>query len=83
MDHPVRGLDLALHIPSGMRARGAAGIRPGAGRGRGTTCPPPQGAITTQRAARQSEEGCPMSSIVYLVGAVVIIGFVLKMIGVY
>jgi hypothetical protein len=28
-------------------------------------------------------EGCPMSSIVYVVGAVVIIGFVLKMIGVY
>ena len=28
-------------------------------------------------------EGCPMSSIVYLVGAVVIIVFVLKMIGIY
>ena len=75
-------------IPSGLRARGAAGIRPGAGKThapRDETPPVPHSRTHHHVAGctPTGEEGCPMNSIVYLVGAVVIIGFVLKMMGVY
>ena len=73
---PARGLDLALHTPGSTGGHGAAGA--GASSVHEPTAP-----VTREGCDPVGEEGGPMNSIVYLVGAVVIIGVALKMLGVY
>jgi hypothetical protein len=71
------GLDLALHS---LESTGAPARRAGAGPHRSTTRrhhPHADGGAPCYG------KGGPMSSIVYVVGAVVIIGVLLKMLGVY
>ena len=83
-----RRVDLLLHIQltercTGRRDTGGAGV--GTRHVPGLGCPAPRedlGSATSWMASRHPGGG-PMSSIVYLVGAVVIIGVALKMLGVY
>jgi hypothetical protein len=68
-------LDLALHTSGSTGGHGAAGDGP--------LGHEPKVPITREDCEPVGKEGGPMSSIVYIIGAVVIIGFVLKMVGVY